>query len=245
MSFRYTSRRIMSDIDCSENKDLCRMILKHDPKMISQMYNIDFELVKPIIDKSITLLERANLRLVTNDDELSEIMLYAYKKSSTFRKQAMEAFFSLLTDEKSSFNYYIQDLDREGVKLDSFNKVATLILTENPIYLLVIKDKILKKAFKHLKLNYQKTVKGFNFKKIYKTVEKRLDKPDGRNFSPSSDKTEEILHKISKNDLTNPYWQHSEFMVDSDSIEDKINAMLKDFPDIPEISAIYLLIKMK
>jgi hypothetical protein len=245
MGFYYVPKRIMKDIDCSENKELCTMILKHDPKMISQMVKYDFEVVKPLIDKSLTYLNRADLRAAVTPSELSKILVYGYEKSSKFRKDVMDMFFKLIhIDSKKEKNYWLR-YDIDSADVSAFKKVAERILTENPMYLIFVNDKVIKKSFKYLGIDYKKTVKSINFKKLYNKVEKALSREDSRfNYNPKN-KVDLAINLLGKNDVHFAYWTTNDYVVNSENLEEKISSMIEDFPEITEISSIFLLIKMK
>jgi hypothetical protein len=240
MGFYYTPKTIMRDINCAMNGELCRILLKHDPRMISQMYNYDFEMVKPIIDMSVTFLGRADLREAIDEEELSKIMVHAYRKSKTFRKDALEGFFGIMSQASREAQHFTQLSDGTAFNSKAFEKIIKILVEENPIYSIIIENDYYKEMVEFAGLDYKTFVKSINFKKLYKIIAKKIENCDEANSY-----NDRAIAAITKTDVNNAYWRVSNFTISEENIDYNIKRMTKDFPEIPEIPAIYLLIKMK
>ena len=223
MGFFYTPDTIMRPLNYVGNEELCRSLLKHDWRMISNMYNYDFDLIKPYIASSLTFLSKVDLRSISDLDKLAEIIEFTYSKHKIFRRQLMEYILSF---------DHIKILDCKKIR-----DIVINILNDAPEYTLVIEDLALKRLFAKLGMDYSEFIQAQNFANIYKKLSKHKSKSSSRsNYKP---------YKIYGNRLfgCGLYWTPSH-LVSEKNIDQKVESMLNDFPNKSDLHSILLLWKL-
>jgi len=222
----------MYDIDYQTNKKLCVSLLKHDPRMISNMKNIDFELVKPLVDISLTYIHKINFRELSDVNDVYKIIEYAYRKSKMYKKTIMDFMFTNYAERGyySSF-YTIRNFD---INNQNLKKLIKEIIIENPMYVIFIKDEYLTKLFNSIGLDYKEFVSGINFKKLIKEIEQAKKKVNSFNNLIDLISNKYILHS----------WYGKDYVVSEKTKDEKIEKMFEEFPNNNDLNSLLLLLKM-
>lgn len=153
MGLYFSESTIMRPVHYPGNEEFCKMLLKHDWRMISNIVNYDLELIKPYIDNSMTFLSKVNFGQ-TSKSEVLRIIKYIYSKRKYFKKKIMSF---VLRD-------YIDISDDE-----EFKEMMREIMYENPEYVLIIEHKTLLKLCELIDIDYRHLVLTSDFKKSTET----------------------------------------------------------------------------
>jgi hypothetical protein len=169
MSFHYVEQKIMKELDCSKNPTLCRLILEHDPGMISQMYNTSYELVEKHIIDSTTFLKRLYLPRMKESKDILKVLKLAYAKDKRSRIDIMHMIYYVFDDE---VNHYVFD-DEVNSKDDFikpiYEKSSTLIekmILDFPETLLLINTNQIDEFLTKFNIDVEKLYSKINFGKI-------------------------------------------------------------------------------
>jgi hypothetical protein len=174
MPIGYTTNTWMKHVNAQENRQLAAMVLAHDPKMISQIYNYDLELVKPIIDKSITYLNRMNFLRAKDHDELFKIFKYAYGVNKAFRKQLFVAIARMLNKNVNS-GWWNATIKGEFI-LENYSELLYDMFLYDPTYIYAIKPGILKIVLDAQHKTFAEYLNTIKNKDVVKLIEKNLNK---------------------------------------------------------------------
>jgi len=150
MPVGYTTSTWMKHLDARTNPELVKLLLEHDPKMISHIYNYNFDDVKGVVDQSISYLRRMSFLHATDHTELAKILNYAYSKKKAFRKQLINTL-SHLTQGRSFWRSSIQGTFN---MLDYADTLYSMFLYD-PSYILVLNNDIITKVLEFKKKTFQ------------------------------------------------------------------------------------------
>jgi hypothetical protein len=198
MPVGYTTNTWMKHVDAQENRQFAEMVLAHDPKMISQIYNYDLEIVKPIIDKSITYLNRMNFLKAKNYKELARILNYAYKTNRAFKKQLFIALARLMDDD--SKRWWNTTIEGEFDVKDYAELFYDMFLYD-PIYILAVKPGLIKTILEFNNKTFSEYLVSIRNKDIAKLVDKKMKKE--RYYYNSSKNTK---YNQLKDNITGFHW---------------------------------------
>jgi hypothetical protein len=238
MSIYYRPKKVMNQLDCKEKPDLAAKLLEHDPNMVSNMTNLTFDLVSPLIKLSITYLDKMGVFNFATDGDRDKALELAYSKNKTSKRAIIE-FVSLASDDtymewswtKNNSSRH-KEIDISGLK-NLFEK----IIKDNPEYVIATPFKYMENICKKIGgINYKNLVKSLDMKKAYKKVN------DAKNSS--SVNGENILYRI-QNKLYQSTWFGSDLRrIEPDELDVQINWLAKVRPDDKELDSVMLLIKL-
>jgi hypothetical protein len=179
MPIGYTTNTWMKHVNAQENRQFAEMVLAHDPKMISQIYNYDLELVKPIIDKSITYLNRMNFLRAKDHKELAKILSYAYKANRAFRKQLFVALARLMDDEGR--RWWNTTIEGE-FNINDYAELFYDMFLYDPLYILTVKPGLIKTVLDFNNKTFADYLLAIRNKDIAKLVDRKLENKSSRNY---------------------------------------------------------------
>jgi hypothetical protein len=232
MGFYYTPRTLMYTLNYEQDKELAKKLLKHDWRMISNIKNYDLELVAPHIKDSLTFVSKMYIPHAKDVEEMYKIIEYAYNCKNIFRKHIMDFTASSLSPGRyGRGNKTLFDLSNER-----FRNVVIDILEKNPVYIMILNDSVVKSLFQKLNMNYYQYVNNIDFSKLKKIVEKVNESSKKQYLRP--------YEKLRDRNLGGSGWWGDEYSINESNIEDKIEIMMKEFPDKTDLHSILLLWKM-
>jgi hypothetical protein len=250
MSYSYTPRKIMRDVDYgkTENKLFVKKLLEHDYRMISHVSNFDFELVKKYIDGSITFLELADMRKVASHDDIEKIIRYAYNKTRSFKKQFLHFLRhinkTLLGDSEQYIEYYRQDSHILDFDISRVSDILADMFLYDPTILFAFNENYLNKLFTSVNIDLSMLIKKISFKKTEKAIMKLINKYEHGNAKWSRNKEKDNFFTfLGEERLASTWWGDSELFVKD--TEKKINQLQDLFKDRPEFLSLILLIRLK
>jgi hypothetical protein len=167
MAFKWPQRALMRRLDYSIKKDakVAKAILEHDPRMISYIYNYDFELIKPLLNKSVSIFKYIDLSSAKNENEMVKILEHSYSLKKIMRKEIMNTIAHFYNDSIDSF--FRDDDPRKNFSLlpKTMKSLILKVIKDNPMYLLVIRHDVIEKLFKFLEVDLKEFASNISFKK--------------------------------------------------------------------------------
>jgi hypothetical protein len=163
---------MMRSIDYEGNEAFCKMLVKHDPRMICYVHNYDLEIMRTVLDDSTTHINRVSFHRCKNDSELSKILEYAYSRNASARKNFLEVIDWSLSEHRRPIS-----LDKEIAK-----RMLTEIFSANPEGLLFMSEM---KWLKAIEKDYGVDIKEILLKSKAERIMKRIvDKVDMEEYRP-------------------------------------------------------------
>jgi hypothetical protein len=172
MAFLNGQKAIMSPMDYKNPKkaQLIESLLEHEPKTICYVYNYDAKLVKPLLKKSISFFKYLDLFQVVNNQELANILEYAYDLNVNTRKEVMNI---LSHHFRASDDQFTISIDKKHFKNapKEIRPLVKRILKENPIYFMLFRKEVMEKLFnEYLEEDIVEFCKDISFKKVSKRL---------------------------------------------------------------------------
>lgn len=233
MPVGYTTSTWMKHLDAKANPQLVKLLLKHDPKMISQIYNYDFEDVKGIIDESISYLRKTNFLSVSTHKELAKILNYAYSRKRVFRKQFLNSIVNLHQD----IRYWNRSIEGEFDINDYIDNLYDMFLYD-PMYMLVLKDEFIKKIL---------DLKGKTFQDYCNeigSIDKHFNKMQQKISKHNSWRADTNYEKLMDIVMGYYYYRTHDNSIVFASIDEKIDSMSKVFGEDNPFASTLLYLKI-
>jgi hypothetical protein len=223
----YSNRPVMKPVVYNEDTKLfVKKLIQHDPNMVGYISNFDLDLLKPVIDQSITYIHRVNLFNAKNMEESVKIAAYSYGKN----KAARRFFYDLL-------NRGIMDLNELEPQVVSILKEnITKIICAEPSVLLFSSKEFRDFLSKKIGIDIMQLVK-FKSMKYDKSIKKIMDLANASELKRSTwnpdatlfeDKISEYLYK----EISGSYWRRSAIL--NRTIVEQDNKSVNMYGDILE-----------
>lgn len=181
MPIGYTTNTWMKYLNATGNKELVRMLLEHDPKMISQIYNFTFDDAKPIVDKSISYLNRMNFLRARTHTDLAAILNYAYKKNRVFRKQLFVALSRMMNKDENR-RYWNSSIQGEFELKDYAHTLYDMFLYD-PMYILTVRKGLVREILEITGNTPESLISNIKSSdKLIKVINKKLDTYQGQYY---------------------------------------------------------------
>jgi hypothetical protein len=248
MSLRYTSRKIMRDLDYSDDskKELARLMLKHDPRMIAHIYNFDFELIKEHVENSITFLEVADLKNIASYDDFEKTIRLAYSKTRAFKKQLLNFLeYKEEITSKSDYAGYYHSHYRNKNALAKFDlsKIADVIedmFLYDPLLIFAFNEDYIQRLIDDKVIDLNRISKKVSFSKIEKGLNMTIRKYES--ITSSRDK-KSLLSFMYEYKMNRMWWTGKKMEIRDES--KKIQQLEEIFKDRADIKSLILLLVLK
>lgn len=176
----YTNYTFMKQIDYSDpnKKELIRLLLDHHPQMVSYVYNYDFELLKPLIDQTTSIINSLNA-LNTTDEELAKIISYAYKKHKGSKHHlgyvVLKQFTYIERLELHNYNIYEEFRQFNDIKLSTFQYLkedAKDFVQRYPVSIFYFNPKVMEKLILEVGLEPEEYFNSIDYNNLFERIRK-------------------------------------------------------------------------
>lgn len=176
----YTNYTFMKQIDYSDpnKKELIRLLLDHHPQMVSYVYNYDFELLKPLIDQTTSIINSLNA-LNTTDEELAKIISYAYKKHKGSKHHlgyvVLKQFTYIERLELHNYNIYEEFRQFDDIKLSTFQYLkedAKDFVQRYPVSIFYFNPKVMEKLILEVGLEPEEYFNSIDYNNLFERIRK-------------------------------------------------------------------------
>jgi hypothetical protein len=143
-----------------DTHDLCVSMLEHDPKMLTYIENASFDIIKSVLDKSLSYSAKISFNTIDSAEVKSRILSYIYSKNKRYKKDIIEFIHREWNENSSNEKLVVIPVE--------YKELYKKVIKDYPIYLLMTEIKHLDSIFKNFNEPLDEYVKSIDIEKSIK-----------------------------------------------------------------------------